>query len=409
MAFIGVKLIAGCDKEALAMKLESFIARRADTYNCIVVDERNSEKGELADLLSILSVNVTDFLYLQEEANNLDMEILSHSLGRGKWGDLILMDSGNGVDVNVVRSDLMLNLLYVANYSTKSGPARTESFLSIIKKMLGQLGASSGTSISDELRSILIGLENVFKFLDIRSCTSACQVGDLSLGLSRSILAAAAFAKKLEVSGSRSFPAVSKCIQHLQDGKAIWSHFNSMPVSATDYIFFRKAYVWIASLHMAHAKFLSVRLGYSNSAIHHCVRAIEAYLVGILVPAKKIFPKSDMSFWTTSKKILGVGPLLKYSPVPVPQDVTDLLGLRNNSELAHGVYRWEVSVSERSVLAVESFLLSLDSTHSDGDLFRHLSNANSVDLAVLARDWASSFIAGISKHVEHVVLNKEAA
>jgi hypothetical protein len=106
---------------------------------------------------------------------------------------------------------------------------------------------------------------------------------------------------------------------------------------------------------------------------------------------------------------MGVGALLGFSPVSVPQDVTGLLGLRNKSELAHGVYRWEVSVSERSVLAVESFLLGLDPTHSDGDLFRHLGNANSVDLAFLARDWTSSFIANINKHVEHVILKTEAA
>lgn len=409
MAFIGVKLLSGCDKEALAMKLEGFIARRADKYNCIVINERNSKKGELADLLSILSVNLTDVLYLQEDACNLDMEVLSHSLGGDKWGELILMDSGNGGSVNVVRSDLMLNLLYVANYSAKSGAAPIETFLSVIKKMLGQLTAHSETSISDELRSILIGLENVFAFLDIRSCTSACRIGDLSTGLSRSIQAAAAFAKNLEVSGSRSFPALTKCMKHLQDGKAIWSHFNFIPDSATDYIFFRKAYVWIASLHLAHAKFLSGRIGYSNAAIHHCVRAIEAYFIGVLVPAKKVFPKSDKSFWTDSAKILGVGPLLRLSPVSVPQNVTGLLGLRNKSELAHGVYRWETSISENSVLAVESFLLGLDPTHSDGDLFRHLGNANAIDLTLLAKDWMGSFVANINKRVEHVVLRAEGA
>jgi hypothetical protein len=404
MAFIGIKFPAVFDKEVLAMRLESLIARRGDLNNCIVVDERGAKKGELVEMLAILGVKITDVIYFEDAASFLDLELLSHAIGGDKWGDLIFIDAESDDEFKISRSDIMLSLLFFFGRSAKLEELKVEYVLSVVKKMLGELGSSSGTSISEELRSILIGLENIFAFLDLRSCSSACLLGDSDQGLSRSILASASFAKKLEVSGSRSFPAVAGCIKHLQEGKAICSHFKFLPVSNIDYLYFKKTYVWIASLHLAHARFLSARVGYANSAVHHCVRAVELYLLAILVPAGKVFPKPNMSFWTEEKKIMGVGGLFSLSPVTVPQDVKDITELRNKSELAHGVYRWDVKISEKSLLAVEGFLLGLDITYSDGDLSRHLDHANSIDLSVVAMSWMKNFMKTLVSDINHVVL-----
>lgn len=402
MALIGVNISSGCDKEAVAVNIEAFISNRGDKNNCIVIDERGAQKGELATLLSILGVVGVNIVYFEDLAAPLDLEILSIALGKKSFGALFSLDENSGELRPLVESNLSMSLQILLNASKVFSPP--DKLILLIKKMLSCLSEVPVTVLSEELRTLLIGLENMFLFLDQRSCYSACSPAGPDNGLSLSIQAAAAFAKGLEQSRSISFSALGGCVKHLQDGKSIFSHFRQVPSGNIEELFFHKAYVWLASLHLAHAKFLGSRAGYSNSAIHHCVRALELYLIAILVPAKKLFPKADGSFYSNGVKMMGVGALFGLSPLPIPPDVRNVVDLRNTSELAHGIQRWSVSVSNSCVSVIESFLIAFDASHSNGDLNRHLTNANSVDFVTLTYAWIRGFFKKIPSCMQQTTI-----
>jgi hypothetical protein len=72
--------------------------------------------------------------------------------------------------------------------------------------------------------------------------------------------------------------------------------------------------------------------------------------------------------------------LLKLSPEPAPTKIKHIVTLRNKSELAHGMQRWDAATAMSALTEVRNYIHSMDSKYSQGEFFTHLRKANSLNL-----------------------------
>lgn len=392
MAFIAINVPTDDNKELFALEAESFIRRMGDGQHHFIMYEPQGG-GEFIEYLEELGVNNFSFSYVSFFLSSLDVEILSYSLGRDKWGDRYL--AADDKFLLLSRSEEFSLFLVLNSPQAVVGARGLDSLDSTIRLLIAFLAAYDSSPLILDLRVRLIALENIYNFLEIRSCLGECQSSDSVNGISRSVQESIAFIKKLELAKSTAFKSLQACAEHLRDGKLIYSNLVAPPRNSVDYIFFRKIYTWSASLHLAHAVFLSLRQGYSNEALHHCVRALECYLSGVLVAGRKVDVRGNGHLYHQGVKVSGVGLLLRLSPVPASLDIEHIVSCRNKSELAHGSKRWKCSVSQSAVEVVKNFIVSIDAVHAEGDFIKHYRKAASVDFVRVTERAISDFISTV--------------
>lgn len=392
MAFIAINFSADDNKELFALEVESFIGRVGDGQHHLIVYEPQGG-GEFIGYLEELGVSNFSFSYVSFFLSPLDVEVLSYSLGRDKWGDRYF--AADGKLLLLSRCEEFSLLLVLSCPQAVVGARGLDSLDSTIRLLIAFLAAYDSSPIISDLRVRLIALENIFIFFEIRSCLGGCQSSDSVDGISRSVQESIAFIKKLELAKSTAFKSLLACAEHLRDGKLIHSNLVVPPRNSVDYVFFRKIYTWSASLHLAHAVFLSLRQGYSNEALHHCVRALECYLSGVLVASKKVDVRGNGHLYHQGVKVSGVGFLLRLSPVPASVDIEHVVSCRNRSELAHGSKRWKCSVSQSAVEVVKNFIVSIDAVHAEGDFIKHYRKAASVDFVKVTESAVSDFLSAV--------------
>ncbi|HHX4274417.1 TPA: hypothetical protein ACU95R_005483 [Pseudomonas aeruginosa] len=392
MAFIAINLPTDDNKELFALEVESFIRRMGDAQHYLIIYEPQGS-GRFVEYLEELGVSDFSFSYVSFCLSPLDVEILSYSLGRDKWGERYLADDGKFLRLS--RCEEFSLFVFLSSPQAVVGVRGLDSLDSNIRLLIAFLAAYDSSPIISDLRVRLIALENIFNFFEIRSCLGECQSSDSVNGISRSVQESIAFIKRLELAKSIAFKSLLACAEHLRDGKLIHSNLVIPPRNSVDYIFFRKINTWSASLHLAHAVFLSLRQGYSNEALHHCVRALECYLSGVLVASRKVDVRGNGHLYHQGVKVSGVGLLLRLSPVPASPDIEHVVSCRNRSELAHGSKRWKCSVSRSAVEVVKNFIVSIDAVYAEGDFIKHYRKAASVDFVRVTESAISDFLSSV--------------
>lgn len=381
MAFVAVNLSSSRDKEAPALAVaELFDAKSGNLHTLLIYEPTGT--GEFLESLQVLSAPVFDYYYVDFSPSMFDIEMISLVLGRHKSGARYMYEDARNQPREVERN-LQLSSLEGLLCGKLGLAEQTESFDTLLSSLLGYLSSLQESPVLYRARELLIALENIYKFEALRSYRGGCLGLEKGFSVSQSIQAAISFAMQLETSRSLAFPEISLCAEHLRDGKTIFRMLRLPPVDSEEFIVFRKLNVWCASLHLSQAFSICRMEGHSNAAMHHCVRAVECYLLGVLVAGKKILiDKNNVARDLNRNRLKGVSELLNSSPEPVPSAITNIVSLRNKSELAHGQKRWAVSAAKEAVGEVRSFLASMDKKYSEGEFIQHYRKASSVELQV---------------------------
>jgi hypothetical protein len=257
-------------------------------------------------------------------------------------------------------------------------------FVQSTKHLKASIDDFTVSNISEIIREGMIALGAIFRFealrTDIGSCSLPLVAQSSSHIISSTIKDAIKYARNLHSSKSIAYGELRHSLEHLADGSLAADVFNN---SASDLVLYRKVLVWQSSLHLALATSLSNREGSSNLSLHHCIRCIECYLIGVLSASNKLYlnHKGAVYYTHDSKTVQGVSGLLALCPEPVPSAIKDIVTWRNKSELAHGMQRWNSATALLALSETRNFIHSMDLKHSQGEFFIHLRKANSLNVS----------------------------
>lgn len=384
MALIEITLPLGVPLDEVALNLSYAIETIKPTSLVLLISSSDKQGRDfLSHLIPLISAPTQSYISTCE-ISNLDLACIATTLYLDKKLSDTFRYKNEGASLTKITP---WSLSEIAAQLSEQG-SKLESFSSewyaqSTKLLKISLDDYATSNISEIIRESMIAVAAAFRFEELRtaigSCSTPINTQTAINPISDTLKDAIRYAKNLQTSRSIAFDQLRLSLEHLSDGSLASDVFNN---SASDLILYRKLLVWQSSLHFSLATSLSKKEGSSNLSLHHCIRCIECYLIGILTASNHLFlnSKGVVYYSHDSKSVQGVSGLLKLSPEPVPTKIKDIVTLRNKSELAHGMQRWDAATATSALTEVRNYIHSMDSKYSQGEFFTHLRKANSLNL-----------------------------
>ncbi|WP_458377927.1 hypothetical protein [Pseudomonas fluorescens] len=385
MTLLEVSLTLGAPLDEVALELSYCLDTiKVDSLTLIISSSENVGK-ELSLELIALGIAPTSTYISECALSNLDLACIAILFDIDKPLTKTYRFQFGNPNLTQIKPWSLTNIVsQLSAPETQLRKINFDWFSQSTKHLKVSIDDYTSSNISEIIREGMIALGAIFRFEELRTAIGSCSlpfvVQSSSHIISSTIRDAIKYARDLHSSKSIAFNELRHSLDHLADGSLAADVFNS---SASDLILYRKVLVWQSSLHLALATSLSKREGSSNLSLHHCIRSIECYLIGVLSASNKLYlnHKGVVLYTHDSKAVQGISGLLALSPETVPSVIKDIVTWRNKSELAHGMQRWDSATALLALSEVKNFIHSMDSKYSQGEFFIHLRKGTSLNFS----------------------------
>lgn len=384
MALVEITLPLGAPLDEVALNV-SYALDTVKVNSCMLLISSSYKQAQvfLSHLTPLISAPTQSYISACE-ISNLDLACIATLLSLDKeMSDTFRYQPENTSLTKIAPWSLSVMAAQLSEQGSKLANFNSEWYSHTTKHLKISLDDYATSNISEIIRESMIAIAAIFRFEELRtaigSCSAPTKIQTAINPISDTFKAAICYARNLQSAKSLAFDELRLSLEHLNDGSLASDVFNN---STSDLILYRKLLVWQSSLHFSLATSLSSKEGSSNLSLHHCIRCVECYLIGILTASNHLYlnHKGTIYYSHDSKSVQGVSGLLKLSPESVPKTIQDIVTWRNKSELAHGMQRWDSTMAGLALTEVRNYIHSMDSKHSQGEFFIHLRKANSLNL-----------------------------